>query len=58
MVESYKIQLASYIINIRINICKCKFLVNRWKKKKRKEKATWWMLIENKLKNGHLWGDM
>ena len=34
--ESYKAQLASYIINIRMNICK--YLVNRWKKEKKKEK--------------------
>ena len=56
--ESYKAQLASYIINIRMNICK--YLVNRWKKeiKKRKERATWWILIENKLEKMHLWGDM
>jgi len=48
--------LASYIINIRMNIYK--YLVNRWKKEKKKEKGTWWMLIENKLEKGHLWGDM
>jgi hypothetical protein len=29
-VESYKAQMVSYIINIRINICKWKYLVNRW----------------------------